>query len=58
MYNKKSNFLKCKSCGYEWIQEKMNSHTIYYCPRCGMIGHLHEQFNLMELENSLIHESK
>ncbi len=45
----KKGVLKCKSCGYEWTPETINSHSIYYCPKCGMIGHLQKQFVLCEM---------
>ncbi len=45
----KNNIIKCKSCGYEWKEEEIESHDIFYCPKCGMIGHLQKQFNLIEI---------
>lgn len=40
----KLSFLKCRSCGYEFAKEDLESHSVYYCPKCHAIGNVQEQF--------------
>ena len=42
--------LKCKACQYQWAEEKKTLHALFYCPKCGMIGHLNDKFILIESE--------
>ena len=48
MQEKNRSFIKCRACGNEWIDEKINSQSMCYCPKCGMIGQINEQFKLVE----------
>ncbi|NVM29645.1 MAG: HEAT repeat domain-containing protein [Candidatus Helarchaeota archaeon] len=35
---------KCKACGHEWAQLTTRALSLFYCPKCKMVGQLHDQF--------------
>ncbi|NVM53349.1 MAG: hypothetical protein HWN66_06560 [Candidatus Helarchaeota archaeon] len=37
----------CKSCGHKWDQENRGSINMYYCPKCGTIGHVDREFEVI-----------
>jgi len=46
----KEIIVKCRSCGYEWALKKEDPRSIL-CPKCGIIGPLNEQFDLIKFTN-------
>ncbi|MHA1264462.1 MAG: hypothetical protein ACTSRS_04425 [Candidatus Helarchaeota archaeon] len=45
--------IKCKACGYIWNQDSTDeSLSIYYCPKCGQIGHPNTEFEIISTHHA------